>query len=173
MAGRIPWIEKKFVFEFPADNFPEIIERLRGTPPRIVYRLRNIPADLLNMRHEGGWSIQEHAGHLLDLEPLFSGRLDDFDHGLEELRPADMTNRKTFDAVHNENTIGNILKALEAERAAIVKRLESCPAEAFARTALHPRLKTPMRMVDSLYFQAEHDDYHLARITDIARFYGY
>ncbi|MDP8240406.1 MAG: hypothetical protein P9X24_15050 [Candidatus Hatepunaea meridiana] len=27
--------------------------------------------------------------------------------------------------------------------------------------ANHPRLNKPMRMVDSLYFEAEHDDHHL------------
>ena len=35
------------------------------------------------------------------------------------------------------------------------------------RTALHPRLETPMRMMDLFYFVAEHDDHHLARITAI------
>jgi hypothetical protein len=34
----------------------------------------------------------------------------------------------------------------------------------FARASLHPRLKTPMRLVDHLYFVAEHDDHHLAHI---------
>jgi hypothetical protein len=32
---------------------------------------------------------------------------------------------------------------------------------------LHPRLKQPMRLVDHLYFVAEHDDYHLARIWEM------
>jgi hypothetical protein len=27
----------------------------------------------------------------------------------------------------------------------------------------------PMRAVDMLFFQAEHDDYHLARITELIR----
>jgi hypothetical protein len=31
-------------------------------------------------------------------------------------------------------------------------------------TALHPRLKIPMRIVDLAYFVAEHDDHHLATI---------
>jgi hypothetical protein len=30
------------------------------------------------------------------------------------------------------------------------------------RTLLRPRLKTPMRLVDHLFFVAEHDDHHLA-----------
>jgi len=166
------WFDRTFSFDFPADLHPEVLERLRGTPARISYRLRNIPADILNLRPEGGWSIQEHLGHLLDLEPLFSGRLDDFDAGLETLRPADLTNRKTHEARHNEKMLHQILGPFEKARAALLERLESYPPKAFSRTALHPRLRTPMRQVDCLFFQAEHDDHHLARVTEIARGYG-
>jgi|GEM_PF-4393916 len=37
----------------------------------------------------------------------------------------------------------------------------------FIHTALHPRLKTPMRIVDLAYFVAEHDDHHLSRIREL------
>jgi hypothetical protein len=40
-------------------------------------------------------------------------------------------------------------------------------AEEFNRSLLHPRLKQPMRLVDHLYFVAEHDDHHLARIWEM------
>jgi hypothetical protein len=39
----------------------------------------------------------------------------------------------------------------------------------FEAVAIHPRLNKPMRLVDMLFFQAEHDDYHLARISDLIR----
>jgi hypothetical protein len=35
------------------------------------------------------------------------------------------------------------------------------------RTMLHPRLKQTMRLVDHLYFVAEHDDHHLAHILEL------
>jgi hypothetical protein len=34
-------------------------------------------------------------------------------------------------------------------------------------TALHPGLKTPMRIIDLAYFVAEHDDHHLASIREM------
>ena len=40
-----------------------------------------------------------------------------------------------------------------------------------ARTALHLRLNIPMRLVDMILFQAEHDDYHLARSGELARLF--
>jgi hypothetical protein len=32
---------------------------------------------------------------------------------------------------------------------------------------MHPRLKQPMRLVDHLFFVAEHDDHHLALIREL------
>ena len=37
------------------------------------------------------------------------------------------------------------------------------------RGASHPRLATPMRLLDIAFFVAAHDDHHLARITEILR----
>jgi hypothetical protein len=50
-----------------------------------------------------------------------------------------------------------------------VERLEGFDADLFARSALHPRLNVQMRLVDMLFFQAEHDDYHLARISELKK----
>ena len=50
-----------------------------------------------------------------------------------------------------------------------VARLDSLEAEVFGRIALHPRLNVQMRLVDMLFFQAEHDDYHLTRISELLR----
>ena len=34
---------------------------------------------------------------------------------------------------------------------------------------LDPRLRTPMRLIDLGFFVAEHDDHHLARITELLK----
>ena len=172
MPARIPWIERTFRFDFPADIHPELIERLRGTPARLDERVRPLPRDVLTRREGESWSIQEHAGHLMDLEELFVGRLDDFESGAECLRPADMINRRTHDADHNSQDIEAILAGFRAQRLAMIKRLEASAPADFARVAQHPRLDQPMRVVDSMYFQAEHDDYHLARMTELVMKFG-
>ena len=46
-------------------------------------------------------------------------------------------------------------------------RASALPSEVFGRTMLHPRLKQPMRLVDHLFFAAEHDDHHLAVIWEL------
>jgi hypothetical protein len=63
----------------------------------------------------------------------------------------------------------DVLADVRHERGALVAQLESVDVELFARTALHPRLGVPMRLVDLMLFVAEHDDHHLAAITELAR----
>jgi uncharacterized damage-inducible protein DinB len=171
MAARIKWPQRSFCFDFPVDVYPELIERLRGTPARVEDRLRSFPTGLLTRRDGAAWSIQENAGHLVDTEDLFTGRLDDYDAGRATLRAADMTNRKTFDVRHNDRPLEAILQDFRRERGALVARLERLAPDQFARTAQHPRLNKPMRVVDMMFFHAEHDDYHLARMTELARLF--
>ncbi len=171
MSERMRWFERQFSFDLPVWMFPNLLERLRGTPARVEERARAFPAEILTMRDAGGegWSMQEHAGHLLDLEPLGFGRLEDFLARREILRPADLENRKTYEANYNQSTLEDILGALRRERFEFVTRLEDLDEEIVLRTAQHPRLKQPMRLLDMLLFIAEHDDHHVAHMTRLGR----
>jgi hypothetical protein len=51
----------------------------------------------------------------------------------------------------------------------LVARLDDTVADDVERTALHPRLKRPMRLIDLCFFVAEHDDHHLAIVSRLAR----
>src|SRR5882762_2212481 len=95
------WFERKFEFNFSADLYPNLCIRLRGTPARLEEMLLDRPRDLLILRRVEKWSLQEHAGHLLDLESLWSARLADFVEGKSQLSVADLQNRKTHEANHN------------------------------------------------------------------------
>lgn len=165
MVERSKWFDRRFSFDLPSWMYPNIVERLRGTPARLEDRLVSLSGEILTRRDGDKWSVQENAGHLLDLEPLWIGRLDDFTAGLESLRPADLQNRKTHEANHNEKPIREILAAFRAARSELVARLDTLDQDLIVRTALHPRLRTSMRVLDSIFFIAEHDDHHLATIT--------
>ena len=172
MTNRIKWTDRRFDFTFPAGLYPEMIERLRGTPARLEDRIRSLPAEVLRRRDGERWSIQENAGHLLDLESLVMQRLDQYLAGVSELHAADMSNRKTYEAGHNSVPVTSILADFREQRMKIVDRLDSLNAEMFARTSFHPRLAVQMRLVDMIFFQAEHDDYHLARISELTRLFA-
>lgn len=168
--GRIRWFDRRFDFSFPVEVYPELIERLRGTPARVADRLTAIGPELRTRRSGPAWSIQEHAGHLADLDmSLFLPRLEEYEVGVATLRPADPTNQATEAAEHNKRSLDAVLAALRTSRATVIQRLEALDVGSLSREALHPRLRCPMRLVDMLFFHAEHDDYHLASISELLR----
>ena len=100
---------------------------------------------------------------------MWAARVDDYLKNGEatELTVADLNNRKTFEAQHNLRSVDEILAEFRSARSKLLDSIESIDPQIFARAALHPRLKTSMRLVDHLYFVAEHDDHHLATIWDL------
>jgi len=79
-----------------------------------------------------------------------------------------MSNARTNNADHNSNSIEKLLERFRLLRGSLIFRLEALRPEDFALTALHPRLQKPMRMIDMCLFMAEHDDFHLTTIREMA-----
>ena len=166
---RTRWVEREFDFHLPVGVLPCVVERLRGTPARLEELTRGLAPEVLTARRGPAWSIQEHAGHLLDLDELHEGRLEDYARRLSTLRAADMKNRKTEEAGHNDARLADLLAAFRAARLRFVRRLEALTEAEASASALHPRLRKQMRVIDLAYFVAEHDDHHLASVTEILR----
>ncbi len=169
MVKRMRWVEREFVFNLPVGVFPCVVERLRGTPARLEELTRGLTRAGLTAKPGGLWSIQEQAGHLWDLDGLHEGRLEDYARGLEVLRAADMRNRQTEEAGHNDARLEAILAAFRAARQRFVRRLEALTDAEVTASALHPRLQKQMRVIDMAHFTAEHDDHHLAAISELRR----
>jgi len=163
------WFERKFPFDTPVELLPNVLERLRGTPARLEEKLLTLSQEIRVWKKGDEWSIQEHAGHLLDLDELHYARLLDYEAGAQTLRPADLKNRKTYEARHNERAPSELCAEFRLERERFVEKLESWPQEMWSKSALHPRLKQPMRVIDLCVFVAEHDDHHLMRMTELER----
>jgi len=167
-ATQVPaWFERKFDFPFPVEQYPNLCIRLRGTPARLEEMLRGVSRDILLRKPRDKWSVQEHAGHLFDLEALWMARVEDFLTDGDTLTVADLSNRKTHEANHNSRELKEILAEFRTARLRLVDRVGKLQSVLFARSKLHPRLNQPMRLVDHLDFVAEHDDHHLARIWEM------
>jgi len=165
-----PWIERTFAFDFPATKWPDLLERVRGTPARIEERIRGLPDEILAQRFNNqGWSIKENIGHLTDLGYLPKRRIEQILSGETTLIAADMTNEATHKADHNSTPLSKLLSDFRADRAELVAAFERLNEYDWEKSAMHPRLKTPMRIVDIACFDAEHDDYHLGRIGELIR----
>ena len=160
----LPWIDRKFDFDFAVGLYPNVLARFRGTPARLEDAIRGLSRNQLTARAAGKWSIQENAGHLLDEEELFRKRLDEYLAGAKALTPAPYVQREL---THNDTEISFIVATFRIARERQVQRLVVLPPDDFARSAWHARLKVQMRLVDHLLFVAEHDDHHLARIWEL------
>ena len=166
---QVKWFNRKFNFTADENIFPSVIERLAGTPVRLEEKCRAMPPGLLTLKVNNTWSIKENLGHLIDLEPLWQERLEDIVKGEKELRPADLENKKTNSANHNDTPLNELLQSFRQARAQTISSLEKIDEQTIFKSAYHPRLKTPMRTMDLFLFVAEHDDHHLARITELAK----
>ena len=170
MVPRQPWFERHFNFSLPVSAAAGLVERLRGTPPRLEHRLARLPASVLTAQHGGRWSIQENAGHLWDMEPRWLTQIEDLAAGRRQtIEMPDPENRKTNEAHHNAHPLSEILQGFTTTRLGLVTQLEAADDADWLRTALNARLKTPMRLLDLAFFIAEHDDHHLATITELMR----
>jgi len=169
---RQKWFERSFDFTLPPSLFASIVERLRGTPARLEDRTAHLAPEILTRRDGDHWSIQENVGHLLDLEPLWLRRAQQVFAGDAELVAADLTNRRTHEADHNAGRVADLLRQFRGARAEFVLLLGRADEATIVRSALHPRLRTPMRLIDLALFVAEHDDHHVATITELLARWG-
>lgn len=168
MTQQTPWLERSFRFDFPVTHFPVIFSRLEGSLFRLQQILANADDEACSHR-TGGWSVKEHLGHLSDLEELWWQRLEDFLEGRAVLTAADLNNSKTEEARHNENSLERLMQTFVTERQRMLETVYGFDRGTLGLTSLHPRLQQPMRVVDALFFVAEHDDHHLAKISSLLR----
>lgn len=164
MPRRTPWFERQFPPIRDNGLLPVILERLEGTAPR----LRALLPALERARPVGsGWSAAQEIGHLLDLEPLWLKRVHDLTRGEAVLSAADLTNRATHEGDHDQWPLWHLVERWEGARRELVSVLRAVTDADLERAASHPRLGTPMRLIDHAYFVAEHDDHHLARLREL------
>lgn len=171
MEQKILWFDRQFHFDHLKGTFPSIYERLDGLTIRLKHKLDGVPNEVLIWQPQGKWSVKEHVGHLLDLEDLWTARMNDFLQEAPELTEADLENRKTHEANHNATVLTELLDKLDQQRKQLLSVCLQLEMIAESRSSLHPRLKKPMRVIDLAYFVAEHDDHHLAAITQILKTY--
>ncbi|RZJ33014.1 MAG: DinB family protein [Flavobacterium sp.] len=162
---QVKWFDRKFSFGQSENTFPSIMERLSGTPIRLEEKVSELTDEALVYSEDSTWSIKENIGHLTDLEPLWQGRLNDILGNKGELREADLENSITHQANHNAQPVTELLAAFRRVRQETTAMLADLEDDAILKSAIHPRLKIPMRTIDLFLFVAEHDDHHLARIS--------
>ena len=164
---RRKWFDKKFQFDLTPDKYSSLLKKLMETPHTISHLVSSIDEAVLIKRVDNKWSIKENIGHLIDLEELHDGRIDDFIAGKEILRPADLNNQKTNEANHSSKNINELTEQFKNERENFVKRMKNLDVKILSSSSIHPRLKQPMRPIDMAQFVLEHDEHHIDTIKEL------
>ena len=115
------------------------------------------------------WSINKEIGHLLDLEPLWLERANQILNNNPNLAVADLTNKKTNEANHDDRNAKDLVTEFSKNRQRFVELLRNAKDADLEKSSVHPRMGTPMKLVNLAYFVAEHDDHHLAKISFLSQ----
>ncbi len=159
-----PWFERHFTAITDTGLFPALVERLEGTPHRLTANLKGQDDHVLP-ENQNKWSLKKEIGHLIDLEPLWYARCQQIIRGEKNLITADLTNKKTDNTDHDASSISDLIATFKRHRENLILSLKRVSSKALLHTAIHPRLGTPMSLMDLTFFIAEHDDHHLVKIS--------
>jgi len=161
MISQTPWIERKFEFNFPIGVFPIIVERLRGAPIRLEAILANTSAENLNEKTGDKWSIIEQVNHLCNCEEVWLGRVDDI------LARKESFERRVLKTDLLSDDVEILLRIFSVARNKLITLVKDMDESTASLGINHPRLQKPIRLMDSLFSTAEHDDHHLSKIREL------
>ena len=164
MNERIPWFERKFTFGLGPEMLPLLLERLQGTAWRIEHKVSGLKDSLLSEKFDGKWSVKQNIGHLAEVDQVNNRRIDEILRGAEVMSPAVFEPQD-----YNPWPIARVIAFFNEARQSNIRKYSALSTADKSLTSIHPRLKTKMNPVDLAFFDAEHDDHHLLKITDIIR----
>ncbi|HYG02243.1 MAG TPA: DinB family protein [Chryseosolibacter sp.] len=160
---KLEWFERTFAFGVPTRMLPFYLERLEGTIARLEKRTLAIDDQMLSEKVDGKWSIKQNIGHLAEVDQVALRRIDEMRQGISPMSPAVFEPKGDYNAMH----IDDVLTFFRNTRMENLQKYASLTELDLVKSSLHPRLKVQMNPVDLAFFDAEHDDHHLVRISEI------
>ena len=161
------WFDRKFDFNFGMELYGILLERLRSAPDSFMQITRMLPEEAHVFRHESKWTVRENIGHLQLLEPLWRIRFEEIKNGIPEMSPADVSNSATGRMNFNTFSLQELMNGFTHQRTKTIDFLNNLQETDFTKRSIHPRLQLPMRVIDLMYFVAEHDQHHLNAVANI------
>lgn len=156
------WFERSFTFGLPKAMLPFYLERLEGAIYRIEHKVKGVSDKVLSEKYDTKWSVKQNIGHLAEVDLVSYKRLDEMRAGVPELSPAVFEPQD-----YNPWSIGDLLNFFRESRLSNLEKYRSLADSDLSKGCLHPRLKMILTPADLAWFDAEHDDHHLLKISDI------
>jgi hypothetical protein len=142
------------------------LDQLIIFPTTLKDVIEKIDSKLLLDRPQQKWSIQTHVGHLLTMESLWIGRLDDFFLQRSTLRAWNGTNADTESAGFDDQNLQQILEDFQSIRNAHVNMVSKNLEVLMTRECYHERSSKTISFLDHLHWITQHDHEHLKIIND-------
>ena len=156
------WFDRTFTFGLPPEMLPFYLERLEGTIVRIDYKVKEIDDKILSERFNDKWSVKQHIGHLAEVDLIANKRIDEILSGLPTMT------RAVFEPQnYNPWPVQKVVELFRKNRTENINKYKSLSLVDLVKLSIHPRLNLPMTPVDLAWFDAEHDDHHLVKLTEI------
>jgi hypothetical protein len=159
---RMNWFERSFNFGLPKTMLPFYLERLEGTIYRIDHKIAGVSDDVLSTQYNDKWSVKQNIGHLAEVDRIANKRIDEMVAGVAVLSPAVFEPQD-----YNPWSVEKVLSFFRESRLANINKYRGLSDLHLSKGSIHPRLKVMMTPVDLAWFDAEHDDHHLLKISDI------
>jgi hypothetical protein len=159
---RMDWFERSFTFGLPQAMLPFYLERLEGAIYRIEAKVKGLNDRVLSEKYNGKWSIKQNIGHLAEVDLVSNKRIDEMRSGAEVLSPAVFEPQD-----YNPWPIEKVVKFFREARQSNLDKYRNISQTDLLKGSIHPRLKVKMTPIDLAFFDAEHDDHHILKISDI------
>jgi hypothetical protein len=162
--NNLPWFERNLQFGYPKEMLPYFLERLEGSIVRMQAKVKGVPDNVLSTRLNDKWSVKQNIGHLAEVDAIANKRLDEMVAGISPMSPAVFEPQD-----YNPWPIEKVVELFKNNRLKNLKKYMSIAESDLLKSSLHPRLKVQMTPVDLAWFDAEHDDHHLVKISEIIK----
>lgn len=159
---RMDWFERSFTFGLPKGMLPFYLERLEGTIIRLEHRVAGVSDNILSTKYNDKWSVKQNIGHLAEVDRVANKRIDEIVAGVTVLSPAVFEPQD-----YNPWPIEKVVEFFREARLSNINKYRGLSELHLSKGSTHPRLKVLMTPVDLAWFDAEHDDHHLLKISDI------
>jgi hypothetical protein len=148
-------------------KYAPVVDALRRAPLIIIPMVQEAPPAILKKRPAPGkWSIHEHMCHLAHVHQLFMSRLELI---LRDPRPTIVPyfpDRQDADDLLLGMDLDEAMRRYDADRATLVRRLETLDDVEWERTAEHPEYERYSVLIMFRHL-ALHDFLHGYRIEQI------
>lgn len=156
------WFERSFTFGLPPAMLPFYLERLEGATYRIEAKVRGVSDKVLSEKYNGKWSIKQNIGHLAEVDLVSNKRIDEMKSGAATLSPAVFEPKD-----YNPWPVEKVVAFFREARLSNLDKYKNIREADLLKGSIHPRLKLKMTPIDLAFFDAEHDDHHILKISDI------